>query len=225
MGSSAGDGAELDETKAHSTEFEGGPIVGRAELTEEDFREVWRVLPRNRRALVELVFSLLAIPVFWSMIAVLDAHGWRGLWSLPVVASSFMVGASLVFRVWRQRSVWARTAAKQMQSAEGVEFRFDSVGISLEVPGAPCQHEWGSLQRSFETAHCFVIYTTPTMVMAVPKRAFGANELTRLRARLLQVPKRELPNSALWPPIRRRLLLSFVFLGVFLAVWRLLNQS
>src|SRR6185369_5810875 len=225
MGSSAGDGAELVGTNAHPGEFEGGPIVGRAELTEQDFEEVWTVLPRNRCALVELVFSLLAIPVFWLMLAVLDSHGWRGLWSLPVIVGSFLVGAWLAFRLWRQRFAWARAAAKQMRSAEGVEFRFDSVGISLEIPGAPCQHEWSSLQRSFETAHCFVIYTTPTMVMAVPKRAFAANELTRLRARLLQVPKRELPNSALWPPLRRRVLLWFVFLGVFLAVWRHLNPG
>jgi len=225
MSSDADEGTKSDETAAASTDFEGDPITARVELTEDDFKEVWAVLPRNRRALVELVFSLLAVPVFWLMIAVLDSHGWSGLLSLPVVVGSFIFGAFLAFRVWRQRFAWAQTAAKQMRSAEGVEFRFDSVGISLEVPGRPSQHEWSSLYRSIETTRCFAIYTAPTMVMVVPKRAFAASEQTRLRARLRQIPKRELPGTELGRPLRRRALLWFVFLCVFLAVWRLLNQT
>jgi hypothetical protein len=88
MSSEAGEGAERDETTAGASEFEGGPIGCRVELTEEDFRAVWSVLPRNRRALLERISALLAIPLFWLTIAVLDPHGWSGLMSLPIVVGS-----------------------------------------------------------------------------------------------------------------------------------------
>ncbi|HEY0465571.1 MAG TPA: YcxB family protein [Polyangiaceae bacterium] len=191
MSSDTVEGAELDESHASPNDFEGAPIAGRAQLTEEDFRGVWAVLPRNRQALVSLAFSLLAIPLFWLMLAVLDSHGWSGLMSLPLVVGSFIFGALSAFGLWLRRFAWAQSAAAQMRNLEGVEFRFDSSGVSLVAPGRPSQHEWSSLYRCIETAQVFAIYTAPTMVMVVPKRAFAASELSRLRALLLkQVPKR-----------------------------------
>lgn len=172
-------------------EFEGGPIVTCVELTEGDFRAVWSVLPRNRRALIQLVFSLSAIPVFWLMVAVLDPLGWSGLMSWPVVTGSFVFGVLGAFGLWQRRFMWAQTAAKQTRNAGGVEFRFDSVGVALMAGGEPSQHEWSSLYRCVETADVFAIFTAPAMVMAVPKRAFAPDELTRLRALLLKyVPQR-----------------------------------
>ncbi|HYP75566.1 MAG TPA: YcxB family protein [Polyangiaceae bacterium] len=225
MSSDAREGAEVETTEARWKDFEGGPIIGRAELTEEDFKAVWAILPRNRLALVKLVFSLLAIPLFWLMIAVLEAHGWRGLMSFPVVIGSFVVGAVLAFGLWRRRFAWARSAAMQMRSAEGVELRFDSAGVSVSGQGQPFQHAWSSLYRCIETPRLFAIYTAPTMVMVVPKRAFAADEQVRLRAWLLKhVPKRELPEARLWRALGRQIFLWLVFLCAFLAVWFFLNQ-
>jgi hypothetical protein len=122
--------------------------------------------------------------------------------------------------------VWARYAVSQLRGGEGAEFRFDSNGISMATQGHHFQHTWGELYRCIETTNVIAIYTTPTMVMVVPKRAFSAEEQLRLRTSLLRhVPNRNLPNADIWRPLTRKALLWLVFLCVFLAVWRVLNQS
>jgi len=208
-----------------AADFKGGPIAGRVDLTEEDFRAVWAVLPRNRRALVELVFTFLAIPLFWLTTAVLDSHGLRGVMSLPVVVGAFVVSAVLAFTIWLRRSLWTRSAVRQLRGVEGAEFRFDSLGISMVTQGHQDQHTWSTLFRCTETARVFAIFTAPNMVMVVPKRAFDANEQTRLRAWLqTHVPKRELAGAKVWRPLVQKTLLWFLCLCVFAAVWRAWNS-
>ncbi len=97
---------------------------------------MWAVLPRNRRALWWARFLIVSDP---GVLA--DDRGARLTRLERTVVFARRRGLLhlrrvLAFRLWRQRFAWAQTAAKQMRSAEGVEFRFDSVGIALESAGA-----------------------------------------------------------------------------------------
>lgn len=44
-------------------EFEGEPIVGRTELTAQDFTAVWAILPQNRQIFARFALWILLIPL------------------------------------------------------------------------------------------------------------------------------------------------------------------
>ena len=93
--------------------------------------------------------------------------------------------------VWLGRRLrsgaWAKNALADLRAAEGVEYRFDSAGISFHAPGRNLQQTWSSLHRCLETPIAFAIYTSPAAALIVPKRAFAAAEQARLRTRLLEL--------------------------------------
>ena len=67
-------------------------------------------------------------------------------------------------------------AVADLRGASGVEYRFDSAGFLFSAPGRTSRMAWDTLHGSLETPAAFAIYTSPAMVMVVPKRAFGAND-------------------------------------------------
>ena len=207
-------------------DFEGGPIVGRVELTTEDFTSVWAALPGNRPVFVQRALTAVALPLFWLMFSMFDSDGTGAPVGMTwfVVLQSLLLPPALGFRLWRARAEWAKNGVADLRGAEGVEFRFDSAGVSLHSPGSQSQHAWSTLFRCLDTAHAFLIFVTPSALIVVPKRAFAAAEQARLRACLLKlVPNRPLRGTNIWRPLRSTVT-DWVMIGlVFFGVWQVLD--
>jgi len=219
---------EGDEADSDTADFEGDPIVGRVELTTEDFTSVWAILPQNRGAFMRFGLWLVVIPIFWLIFSWLNTGANGEPTSLPwtVMASPVAAMVLIAFAVFRSRNVWAKNAVADLRGAEGVEFRFDATGFSFNPPGRQLQHAWSTLYRWLETARAFVIYTGPINVIVVPKRAFAAAEQARLRELFRQlVPNRPLRGAEVGRPIVRTVGVWLVLVIVFLALWQFLDSK
>lgn len=209
-------------------DFEGGPIVGRVKLTTEDLASVWAALPGNRPVIVQRVLTVVALPLFWLMFSMFGSSGTGAPDGMTwfVVVQSLVLPPALGFRLWRTRAQWAKNGVADLGGAEGVEFRFDSAGVSFNPRGSRVQHAWSSLFRCLETAHAFLIYVSPSGLIVVPKRAFTAADQARLRARLLElVPNRPLRGTNIWRPLRSTLT-DWVMIGLaFFGMWQFLDKK
>jgi len=207
-------------------DFEGGPIVGRVELTTEDFTSAWTALPGNRPVFVQRALTAVALPLFWLMFSMFDSDGTSAPVGMTwfVLLQSLLLPPALGFRLWRARAEWAKNGVADLRGGEGVEFRFDSAGVSLHSPGSQSQHAWSTLFRCLETAHAFLIFVTPSALIVVPKRAFADAEQARLRARLLElVSNRPLRGTNIWRPLRSTVT-DWVLIGLaFFGVWQVLE--
>jgi len=206
--------------------FEAGPIVGRAQLTPDDFTAVWAALPQNRRLFVRLGSWVVLIGMFWFVRGLLDpAAASEPLpWTMLLVPGVMVVGFPLI--LWRSRNAWGKNAVAELRGNEGVEYRFDAAGFSFSAPGRQVQHAWSALYRCLETAQAFAIYTGPAAVIVVPKRAFAADDQARLVSLLpTAVPNRPLSGAATWRPLGRTVLLWVVMVIAFLVIWQVLNPK
>jgi hypothetical protein len=209
-----------------ATDFEAEPIVGRTKLTTEDFTDLWAGLPQNRHLLLRLGLWLAAIPLFWLISAVLNAHSGEPTHVTWLVALlPIAVVAGLAFAVWRDRGL-VKNAGAKLRAATAFEFRFDSAGFSFGVEGRRVQHAWSSLDRYVETPKAFGIYLAPKVVIVVPKRAFAESEQPRLRACLVEfIPTRQLRDAQVWRPSGRTVLLGLLLVCASLAVWYVVESK
>jgi YcxB-like protein len=205
--------------------FEGKPIAGGTPITADDFKAVWSALPQNRSAMKMFGLMALGIPTFAVIQSLIvngsvssTSMGWLYL-VLPVV-----FGLVLARVLWKGRARWADNAVKDLRSLEGVDFRFDAAGVTIDAPGRKATTAWSALARSIETPEAFAIYITPATVMLVPKRAFTAEDQVRLRALLSKlVPNQPLRGVNLYS--LRTLAIWVVVLVGFLAVWKFLSPG
>jgi hypothetical protein len=162
---------------------------------------------------------VLAVPAFAVVHAWLNVGSDGTTVNMPtyILLSTFVVGGALAFGVWRGRTRWAENAIADLRGAGGVEFRFDQQGFSSKAPGREFHLAWDTLARCLETPNAFAIYSTPVLVTVIPKRAFAAGDLPKLRALLLaRVPNR--PLRGVRPRFRRPILLWAVLILAFLAI-------
>jgi hypothetical protein len=205
--------------------FEGKLIAGGTPITADDFKAVWSVLPQNRSAMKMVGLITLGIPAFATIQSFVvtgtvspTSMGWLYL-ALPIVLALVVARA-----FWKGRARWADNAVKDLRSLEGVDFRFDAAGVTIDAPGRKATTAWSALARSIETPEAFAIYTTPATVMLVPKRAFSAEDQARLRALLSKlVPNQPLRGVKLYS--LRTLVIWVVALVGFLAVWKFLSPG
>jgi hypothetical protein len=145
-------------------------IRGSLRFTEEDVRRGLRdQAPFGR------LYELFAAALFLLLGGVAVAADPRGGGSLILVG-----GAWAVLAVARWRAAAGMLRAQHLDEGE-VSYRFDDGGFTICAPGRTSTVAYRVLDQFAEGKSAFLLHSS-TAVSIIPKRAFAAEELPRLRA-------------------------------------------
>ena len=189
------------------------PICGEAQLTADDFKAVWVLVPQIRRMIAWLAALVVLGPIF--------------LWLRTDGGSPLILGAipicliAGVFGVYRGRARWAEGAVSSSRG-QPVHYRFDAEAFQVKAPGRDSRAEWATLRGQLELDSAFLIYMSPQLFVLVPKRAFTDADRARLSAELrARVPVYKAPGGG----AKRPLLLWLALILAFVGIWLFLNPK
>jgi hypothetical protein len=101
-------------------------------------------------------------------------------------------------------------------------FELDPAGYSVSTPTSSSSSDWSTLHRYHEGKTAFLFYVNPTVQQIVPKRAFGNDDIAKVRA-LLAAHVTQRPAGH-WGGAKMILLWAFLIV-VFLAIWQWFSMS
>jgi hypothetical protein len=190
------------------------PLLVEVELSLTDFSKAWGALPQIRRQRVKFSFMVvLAVAAGVGNFMVRAAPDTEAQWLavfLPVPLVGLLVGGLL----WLLPRRWARQAVTDIGGGP-MRFRFDAAGLEVESPLRRHQLAWAALPQHLETDDAFVIYTSSSSIVVVPKRAFALGQLDATRALLRQHVSSTPSKSALPRAIAMWAVLVLAFLGIW----------
>ena len=104
-----------------------------------------------------------------------------------------------------------------------IRYRADDREITIATTGSTVTRSWDRLTLFREVDKAFLIWVGPYAVQVIPKRAFNAEGIDWLRARLAHTVKAEGTSSAKrWS---RLIGLWLILVLAFLLLWQLLNSA
>jgi hypothetical protein len=195
------------------------PLVVEVELSQADFSRVWAALPQIRRQRAKfLVLVVVAAAVGVGSVAVRDgAPDNDAQWFaviLPMLFTGLLVGGLL----WLMPRSWARRAVSDIGGGP-MKFRFDDAGLEIESPLRRHQLAWAALPQHLETDDAFVIYTSSSSFVVVPKRAFVAGQLEATGALL----RRRISTKPVKSGLPRAIAIWAALVIAFLSIWHFLR--
>lgn len=194
------------------------PLVVEVELSQADFSRAWGALPQIRRQRAKLVFMVVvAVAVSVGSFAVRGAPDHEAQWA-PMVLSMLFTGLLVGGLLWRMPRSWARRAVSEIGGGP-MKFRFDDAGLQIESPLRRHQLAWAALPQHLESEDAFVIYTSSSSFVVVPKRAFAAGQLEATRALLHQ----RIPTKPVKSTLPRAIAMWVVLVLAFLGIWHFLR--
>jgi hypothetical protein len=109
------------------------------------------------------------------------------------------------------------------QSGDGdISYRFDEDGVTIRAAGSTTTFAYRTLVKAREGSTAFLLYPhNPLVANIIPKRAFAADDLPRVRAYVTaHAPLKSLRGLGL-----RVFGLWVVLIFVFIVIWQFLNAS
>jgi hypothetical protein len=109
------------------------------------------------------------------------------------------------------------------QAGDGdISYRFDEDGVTIRAAGSTTTFAYRTLVKASEGSSAFLLYPhNPLVANIIPKRAFGADELPRVRAHIAaHAPLKPLRGFGL-----KVFVLWVVLIFVFIVIWQFLNAS
>lgn len=156
------------------------PVFGSARLTEEVVLDALigtSPILRYRWVIIPVVAALMIFvvpPVEGS-----ETRPWLNL--IPMLTLAVVLGVVLLRGPRRNaRRLLAALSAEQGES----DYRLDGEGLTIRAPGSSATVAYRVIDRYRETRLAFLVYTSPSVANIVPKGAFGAADLERVRALL-----------------------------------------
>lgn len=143
----------------------------------------------------------------------------------PPLMSSMVAlacGAAFVAVVFWLPSYQARALIRGMDGDTTLSFAFHADRWSVRSKGARATHAYSAIKRWTETEHAILLYQGPRAAQIVPKRAFSAEDLEKLRG-ILSGHLAERPYRSLRRPASA-ITLFVLLTGVFVAVWILTGK-
>ncbi len=154
------------------------PITGEAELELSDVVDALDAQPGSRfKAMVGLALSATAIAV------VVRATPEGGSQPLPVIA--LLLAAPLIARLGK-RLVAQRMYRGMRPSERQLALTVSERGLDVKLGSTRSHLSWEQVLTSREGQRTWLIYTSPTAFIVVPKRAFKADLLGEALKRHLQ---------------------------------------
>lgn len=181
-------------------------VVGRVVLDENDIQQALEITPRLKAVLILLPLAVtlgtLAMPPRIPTGAILFI-------CLPLVR--------------RQRRRAARLVLQGLGNRElDTAFEFTENEVSFVRPAGSARLEWSMFRHFTEVPSAFLLYTNAIVYHVIPKRAFAAEDVPRLRALL---SARLTPPPA--PPVgwKRIIGLWVVLITLFVVIWQLIGKD
>jgi hypothetical protein len=199
-------------TAAPATEPATDPTTGSLDLDERDLRA----------AIIDLSFVLRARVGIGVVLAFLFGVLSFSHADVAQVARQLIPGALFVAYLFVSPVLRARQLLRAIVAGgdRHASYRFDDDGITFRGAGSTMTAAYRSLVEFREGKTAFFVYTAPGVANIVPKRAFPAVEISRVRARLAaNVKPRALTHAS------RRVVLVVAAILAFLVVWQFLSAT
>jgi hypothetical protein len=192
-------------------------VDGKAVLTERDFVEAWGHVPQFRRAKRAFLWLLPAL----GALMILSAANRGGLrWAVMALVPAGITLALGIGALPLLRARWAKRVMRDAAPGE-TTFRFDEAGVQATNSLRRHELKWVGLMQQVETSSSFLICASPRLLLVVPKRAFRADDLQRLRQMLQQrIAAKRQPSR-----LPRLLLLWCAVFIAILVVWQFLSTT
>jgi hypothetical protein len=182
---------------------------GKLTLTAEDLNRAIADMPENVRARRAMTAYALLL-----MLAGLGSWLMEVRLELRVLWVALGVGL-IVYGQFLARSAGRRLIAGMKEGERDVSYRFDAEGVNIQTPVSEVALRYGALHRQREVSTAFLLYTQQRIAQVVPKRAFDAAQIERIRHWLgAAVEERPQPRTFLRP-----LAIWAVLIVTFLVVW------
>lgn len=191
---------------------EAWSIEGRYRLERADLLGVWHHLPGFRTFWQYLLFFPVAL-VLVPLLSPLPAQAW-----LPLLAWSLAGVVALGFALARWRSRWADAELERIGRRQ-LRVELSEEGIAIDSNLGAQRYAWEALAGVTDTAHAFLLYTSPLQFFVVPKRAFDTDSASEVADLLVEVGvRRELGprlgrTLSIWAVTCAAVLLLFWLLG------------
>ena len=159
----------------------GGAIAGRATLTQDD--GVATVRAARARGVAPFLHEgrllLYGAAASW-VAAILAYDGAHRTTIVFLVVSTLLFVAAFVVAPRRKRALGKRFAHGQER-----DIVVNDDGVTISEPGMRVAYAWSRFDRAFENADYFAA-VAPGDVVVLPKRAFAADDVERVRAMIAQ---------------------------------------
>jgi hypothetical protein len=157
-------------------------------LTADDIVEVNRLhysrgAPASIRAGMRFAFVIGLVMVVALLANLMFGSSSSLVRSLPyLVFGLFLMSLTTLFIPWSARRAFARD--KRLHGEFVAEI--SDFGINLSCPSSRSEVNWETYIRHFETKNLFVLYQSPQLFNALPKRAFTLEQIEEFRVLLQQ---------------------------------------
>lgn len=195
-----GDGL-VDESRTTS-----GEVTGRVELARDDVLEALNAQPGSRfKTAVGLAVSAAAITI------VLQSSPQSS--DRPWLVIAILLAAPLLAR-FGKRMVATRMFKGMPEAQRSMDIAIDDLGIEVRSENAVTRLRWQQVVTTKETSKVFLVYTSATAFLILPKRAFGTKGAPRVGALLVKKVENTGSAAKMWQPQ----LLLWALLGIAIAV-------
>ncbi|MEZ4233462.1 MAG: YcxB family protein [Polyangiaceae bacterium] len=184
----------------------GGIARGHVELIRNDVLEALNAQPGSRfKTAVGLAVSAAAITI------VVQSSPQSG--DRPWLVIGILLAAPLLARLGK-RMVATRMFKGMPEAQRRMDIEIDEQGIEVRSAGALTRLRWKQLVATRETPRVFLVYTSATAFLILPKRAFKAKGAPKVAALLARHAGDVGSTAKMWQPQ----LLLWALLGIAMAV-------
>jgi hypothetical protein len=186
-----------------------GSISGTTTLTEADMAAGLAVANKRGQWLMPVLFA------FFGLVATSSFGGITA----PLIAVP--VGAGFGWLLWRNvfRSGARRSLAGKSDRERTLTWRFTPETFEITTVTTYTRMQWSAVHRAVEGRDTFALYTSEAIVQIIPKRAFRAEEIEKLKALFASsiTPRKKRSNFG-------RVFMLWIFLILmFLTIWQFLQ--
>lgn len=183
-----------------------------------DVADVRRGLNEGARALqLRVLFFVAAWFALWTVSNALKGRGpsAQPLW-VPLLGAAVAIPVLVLgFRRAANRALENRT-----EQERNITWEFDDAGYRIVTPSSETRAAWDTVHRTVEGKTSFLLYPASNVFQIIPKRAFRAEELPRIRE-LFKTRVTPRPQKSMFS---RALLLWILLIVAFLAIWQFLDR-
>jgi hypothetical protein len=203
---------------------DAGVVLGSVRLTENDLEvPIVQLSPILRaRWIIAGVMALGVVVGAAALLVGARSDGRLAGSPLNTVAPLVFVAALVATLFIAPRRIARKLLRALAASGDGeVSFRFDDEGVTIRAAGSTTTFAYRTLVKTIEGTTAFMLYVNPLIANIIPKRAFSADGVDRVRAYLAahQPPR---PAGAAG---RKVLLIWIVLILAFWGTWLLLNTK
>jgi hypothetical protein len=156
-----------------------GGVTGRVTLTPDDGAMLLRAARTRRRFFNQGRLLMYCAGAAW-LAAILAADGPHRATVVLIFASAAFGIAALLSIVRAQRAFVVRHGGGQVR-----DITVDDDGVTIADPGMTVRYAWMRFDRAFEASDHFVLHSASDTV-SLPKRAFAADDVARVRATIAE---------------------------------------